>query len=172
MNVFDRLLAREGGYVHHPADRGGPTNFGITQQVARAYGYWGDMRELPREKALAIYRERYWIAPGFNRVPHPAIAEELLDTGVNMGPMVATRFLQRALNVLNRGGSAYPDLEVDGVLGRMTLYALDQFLLRRPEGAPVLLKLLNALQAVRYVEIAEARPTQEEFLYGWIRERA
>ncbi len=50
------VLAREGGFVDHPNDRGGPTCWGITEQVARAHGYRGDIRELPRSTAEAIYR--------------------------------------------------------------------------------------------------------------------
>ena len=46
--LIDGLIEREGGYVDHPADKGGPTCFGITQAVARAQGYAGPMRELPR----------------------------------------------------------------------------------------------------------------------------
>lgn len=173
-DVIDALIAREGEYSDHPSDRGGPTRFGITEQVARAWGYAGHMRDLPRETAEAIYLERYWTGPGFNQVAArtDAIAEEMLDTGVNMGPMVASKFLQRALNVLNRGASAYPDVAVDGVIGRMTLYALDRFIAARgPEGLKVLLRMLNAQQSVRYIELAEARPSQEEFEYGWQRER-
>ena len=61
MNVdqlIDELIDREGGYVNHPADRGGPTCWGVTQQVARAYGYIGDMRALPRSTAVRIYNLR------------------------------------------------------------------------------------------------------------------
>jgi lysozyme family protein len=47
-NLVDALIEREGGYVRHPADRGGPTCFGITEAVARAHGYAGPMRQLPR----------------------------------------------------------------------------------------------------------------------------
>jgi len=169
-SLIDELIGREGGYVDHPADRGGPTRWGITQQVALAYGYAGDMHELPRETAEAIYRERYWSGPGFAQVAAraPAIANELLDTGVNMGPGTATRFLQRALNVLNRRASAYPDIAVDGALGRMTLLALDMLLERRgADGERVLLGMLNAQQSVRYIELAERDPTQEEFQFGW-----
>lgn len=172
--VVEALIRREGGYVNHPHDRGGPTRWGITEQVARAYGYTGPMRDLPREMAKDIYFERYWSGPKFHLVAARSapLAEELLDTGVNMGPKVASRFLQRALNVLNRGGAAYPDLQVDGDLGRMSLFALDQYLAQRgAAGADVLLRALNALQAVRYIEIAEASPSQEAFVYGWIRER-
>src|SRR5215207_5525451 len=104
--LIDQLIEREGGYVNHPADRGGPTNFGITAAVARAQGYAGSMRDMPRSEAEAIYRRLYWIRPGFNAVARLSarVAAELFDTGVNMGPAVAVTFLQRALTALNRSG--------------------------------------------------------------------
>jgi hypothetical protein len=49
--LIDALIDREGGYVNHSADKGGPTCFGITEAVARAHGYRGAMRELPRDEA-------------------------------------------------------------------------------------------------------------------------
>ena len=49
--LIDELIEREGGYVNHPADKGGPTRFGITEAVARAHGYRGAMAELPRDEA-------------------------------------------------------------------------------------------------------------------------
>lgn len=173
-DVIEALIEREGEYVDHPSDRGGPTRWGITEQVARAYGYRGPMQDLPRELAHDVYVDRYWKAPRFDQVSalSAVLSEELLDTGVNMGPMVATRFLQRALNVLNREGRAWPDIAVDGVIGRMTLYALDQYLAQRgPAGVDVLLRALNALQAVRYIEIAEIDPKQQVFIYGWMLNR-
>lgn len=168
------LIRREGGYVDHPADRGGPTMYGITELVARAYGYSGPMQSMPRALAVQIYTERYWIDPKFHLVHDhsAAVAEELLDTGVNMGPMVASRFLQRALNVLNAQGKTYPDIAVDGVIGRMTLAAMQAFLRHRgKDGHVVLLRMLNAQQAVRYMEIAEGRSSQEDFMFGWILHR-
>ena len=48
--LIDELTEREGGYVNHPADRGGPTRFGVTEAVARAHGYAGAMRSLPRAR--------------------------------------------------------------------------------------------------------------------------
>ena len=35
--LIDGLIEREGGYVNHPADKGGPTCFGITEAVARSH---------------------------------------------------------------------------------------------------------------------------------------
>lgn len=177
MNVQDyitALIAREGGFVDHPADRGGPTCWGITEQVARAFGYHGRMQDMPQSVARQIYYERYWAQPRFDQVnEHSApIAEELLDTGVNMGPGVAAQFLQRALNVLNQEGRHYPDIAADGVIGRMTIAALRAYLgARGKDGHIVLLRALNAQQGVRYIELAEKRPNQEAFVHGWFLHR-
>ena len=128
--MINELIEREGGYVNHPADKGGPTCFGITEAVARAHGFAGAMAELPREEAAAIYRRLYWLRPRFDQVAEraPRVAAELFDTGVNMGPAVAATFLQRALTALNRGARDYADLVPDGRVGSATLAALDGFL--------------------------------------------
>lgn len=173
--LIDELLEREGGYVNHPGDRGGPTNYGITEAVARAHGYGGAMRDLPRGEAAAIYTRLYWLRPGFDAVAKRSarIAAELFDTGVNMGPAVATTFLQRALTALNRNGADYPDLTPDGRVGAATLAALDAFLAVRGarSGETVLLRALEALQGERYLRLAEKRPANEAFLYGWLANR-
>lgn len=171
---IDALIEREGDFVDHPDDRGGATRWGITEQVARAFGYHGRMQDLPKSVAKQIYLERYWTQPGFDKVDElaPSIAEELLDTGVNMGTAVAVHFLQRALNVLNLQGKSYPDITVDGQLGRMTIAALRAYLGSRGKDAQVVLwKMLNAQQSVRYIELAEARPSQESFQFGWQAQR-
>lgn len=172
--MIDRLLGVEGGYSNNPNDAGGPTNWGITEQVARAYGYQGDMRLLPRDTAAAIYKQRYWIRPEFDKVAdrYPRLAEEMFDTGVNMGPTVAAGFLQRALNGLNRQARDYPDLLVDGDLGPVTFADLDGYKrVRGADGERVLLVALNVLQGARYFDITEARPANETFLYGWLSNR-
>jgi lysozyme family protein len=169
--LIDEVIGREGGFSDHPADRGGPTRWGVTEAVARAHGWTGDMRRFPREEAVAIYRRLYWLRPGFDRIAEhaPAVAAELFDTGVNMGPPVAGEFLQRALNALNRGGADYRDMPVDGQIGARTVAALERYLARRGgQGEKVLLKALEALQGERYIRLAETRPANEAFLYGWL----
>lgn len=173
-NLIDAVIDREGGYVDHSDDPGGATRWGITQATARAHGYTGDMRLLSRDRAAAIYRGAYWLRPALDRVADqaPALAAELFDTGVNMGPGVAAAFLQRALNALNRGASDYPDIAIDGAIGARTLAALDGFLTRRGRsGETVLLKAVEALQGERYLSLAERRPAAEAFLYGWLANR-
>jgi lysozyme family protein len=173
--LVDALIEREGGYVNNAADKGGPTCFGITQAVARAQGYAGPMKQLPRETAAEIYKRLYWLRPRFDQVADraPNLAAELFDTGVNMGPAVAATFLQRALTALNRNGKDYPDLVPDGRIGAGTLSALDSFLKLRGQssGETVLLRALEALQGERYLRLAERRPANEAFLYGWLANR-
>ena len=173
-SLIDTVLDREGGYVNHPADRGGETRFGITAAVARANGYDGPMRNFPVEQARALYRRLYWEVPRFDAIADlaPHLAAELFDSGVNMGPAVAAAFLQRALNALNRGATDYPDMPVDGHVGAVTLAALAAFFKRRGAGGEaVLLKAIEALQGERYVALAERRPANEAFLYGWLANR-
>jgi lysozyme family protein len=173
--VFTATMAKtslaEGGYVNDAIDKGGETNHGITIAVARAFGYRGEMRDLTYQQALGIYEQRYFIQPGFALI-EPVSAEVagwLLDAGINMGPATAAKMLQRALNVLNDGGMLYPDLTADGQAGAMTRNALRLFIGKRGSaGTARLVRLLSALQAARYVEIAEASPSQERFAYGWV----
>jgi lysozyme family protein len=173
--LVEALIEREGGYVANPADKGGPTCFGVTEAVARANGYRGSMRGLPRDEAAAIYKRLYWLRPRLDEVAKrsPRVAAELFDTGANMGPPVAATFLQRALTALNRNGNDYPDLVPDGRIGPQTLAAFDTFLdLRgRSSGETVLLRALEALQGERYLRLAERRPANEAFLYGWLANR-
>lgn len=178
MNIeqyLDELIKREGGYVNNPADRGGATMYGITQAVARENGFKGNMKDLPLDVAKAIYKKQYWTAPRFDQVNtiSSAVAEELLDTGVNCGTGFAKPLLQRALNLLNNQGKAgFPDLVIDGVYGSETLRALKTYLAKRgKEGEKVLLRVLNIMQGQRYIEICERNPSQEQFFYGWIANR-
>ncbi len=172
--IIDEIIRREGSFVDHPHDRGGPTKYGITEAVARLHGWQADMRDLPEDLAGRIYFDQYYQRPGFDQIHaiSPATALELTDTGVNMGPEVAVKFLQRALNALNQQEKLFPDLKADGYLGNKTLAALRTFLTHRGvESETVLLKALNCLQGARYIELSEARPQNESFVYGWLRER-
>jgi len=168
------ILRREGGFVHHPDDRGGATNWGITEAVARAHGWTGTMRDLPRETALQIYKQQYWVDPRFDAVADYSarVATELFDIGVNMGPGVAVMLLQRSLNALNRNQRDWPDVASDRLVGPATLIALARLLaVRGKAGEAVLLKALNALKGARYIELAEARAANESFLFGWLQHR-
>ena len=172
--LIDEVIEREGEYSNHPADRGGPTRWGVTEQVARAYGFKGDMRALPRPTADTILTQQYVTDVRFDQVAaiYSRIGAELVDTGINMGQSVAGGFLQRALNALNRGATDYPDLKVDGQVGAMSIAALKAYKAKRgAAGEVVLLKALDSLQGERYISLTESRPANEAFLYGWLANR-
>lgn len=172
--IIENIIVVEGGYVNHPNDKGGPTCWGITEKVARKYGYKGDMKDLPKDTAKQIYIAQYFLEPKFNKIEalSPTIAAELTDTGINCGTVFAKPLIQRCLNLLNRNQKDYVDIIVDGKIGPDTLSALKAFLTNRgKQGEQVLLKMLNVIQGQKYIEICEKNQTQEDFIFGWFANR-
>ncbi|WP_435955311.1 glycoside hydrolase family 108 protein [Dryocola sp. BD626] len=172
--VIDGILTLEGGYVNNPADKGGATHWGITESTARAHGFKGDMRELTRDEAYSIIEQDYWIKPGFDKLAQLSLplAFKLCDAGVNIGPAYPGRWLQQWLNLFNKCQKKYADITVDGALGQKTMQALQAFLSwRGKEGEEVLLKAINCSQGHYYLSITEKREANEEFIYGWLKER-
>ncbi|MBN8747351.1 MAG: glycoside hydrolase family 108 protein [Variovorax sp.] len=110
--AFDRLIGHEGGYSDNPADPGGKTMWGVTEKVARAKGYKGDMRDLPQSFAKAVvYRPDYWDAVRADELPD-SVRFDVFDAAVNHGASQAAKWLQRA-------AGATPD----GVIGARTVAA-------------------------------------------------
>jgi lysozyme family protein len=111
----------------------------------------------------AFYKKHFWDVNRLDQVSNQSIANEMFDTGVNCGIVVAANFLQRSLNLLNRNGKNYPDLIVDGKIGPVTLGVLN----RHPSPKNIL-KCLNGFQFHWYVLICERDKSQEEFFNGWL----
>ncbi len=173
--LIDPIIGKEGHYSDDAADSGGATCWGITEAEARAFGYTGDMRTMPRDDAVSCYYRQYWLQPMFDQLAaiDEPIAGKLLDIGINCGATTGGRFLQRALNVLDGGGKCFPRLTTDGVCGAMTRAALVAFAKQRgPDGRRVLLGMIISLQSVFYITDAEDRPSQAVFIYGWELNRA
>ena len=110
--AFDILIGHEGGYSNNPRDPGGETMWGITFRVARAHGYYGPMRDMPRDIAKDIYRKSYWSKIRADELPD-AIRFDLFDAAVNSGVVQAAKFLQRAVGAKD-----------DGIIGPRTLAAV------------------------------------------------
>lgn len=164
--ALEVTLKHEGGYVNHPHDPAGETNFGITKAVAVENGYTGDMKTIPMGVVEAIYRKRYWDAIMLDQFPAGTeqIRIELFDSAVNAGVSRAVRWLQASLNALGRSGSTQ-DLSVDGKMGRGTLSAIQALPAR---DYPVLLKLLNVYQGSHYAQLCEKEPKFRSFIRGWL----
>lgn len=170
--LIDGILEREGGYVDHPSDPGGKTNWGITERVARAMGYRGHMRNLPQPIAREIYYQQYIVKPGFLPVAETdlVVGEELIDSGVNAGPARSAKWFQQSLNILNRRQRDYSDIAVDGDIGPATMRAFQA--LRQKRGyhtRQILMKrCLDGLQFGHYYNLAEDNSKFEDFMPGWV----
>ncbi|WP_099722268.1 glycoside hydrolase family 108 protein, partial [Bordetella bronchiseptica] len=141
------LIGHEGGYSNNPADPGGETMWGVTAAVARANGYTGPMRDMPRDTAKAIYRARYWTPVRGDMLP-PAVAFQVFDAAVNHGTGQAAKWLQAAV------GTAQ-----DGQIGPLTLNAAAGM-------NPTMLALLfNSARMMFYTNL----PTWPTFGKGWAR---
>lgn len=145
--AFHQLLGHEGGFVDHPSDPGGATCWGVTERVARAYGYTGPMRSLPVEVAKAIYKRDYWNAVKADELP-AAVRYSVFDAAVNSGVRQAVKWLQRALVVSD-----------DGAIGPMTLAAA-----KTADGQALKSKMLGAR-----LQFMTDLPTWPSFGRGWAR---
>lgn len=173
-HIVEKVIDIEGGFVDDPSDSGGATKYGITEKTARSNGYTGHMKDLTFEEAFNIYIKKWWEPLLLDQVLDlsPSLADEILDTAINMGKKRAVIFLQRALNSLNNRAAYYDDLIVDGLIGKKTIRALEIYVnFRGNEGADVLLSMLNCLQGNFYIELAEKREKDEKFIYGWFKNR-
>ena len=55
-----KVMGIEGGYVDHPLDSGGKTNFGVTESTARRWGFTGSMKDFVAEDAFQLYTDMFW----------------------------------------------------------------------------------------------------------------
>lgn len=147
-------LKNEGGYTHHPDDRGGPTNKGIT--LGRLTEYLGreatveELRNLDYEKIKSIYQKYYWDAMNLDHVLDQSIATALFDMGVLCGTGTAARLCQEVLGI-----SQTKKMDA-GTLAALNSTTDEKFI---PEFA--------AKNIQRFESIVGSNPSQKVFLKGW-----
>lgn len=179
--AYDITLGHEGGYSNDPDDVGGETYKGVARAYYPSWAGWTIIDDsksinnfpnnLRGNTALntmirEFYKENYWNLFWGDRLPNQEVANELFDTGVNMGVGRAVKYLQKALNVLNRNQKNYADIVEDGGFGVNTMTALNQYLAIDDES--FLLKIMNILQGYHYIEYATKSSTQQRFMRGWL----
>lgn len=178
MDVEGRTLSNVVG------DRGGETYRGISRTAWPSLDLWlridaararGDFPAcLEQDQTLqaqvkAFYRASFWDVLRCDRFGYP-LALELFDFAVNSGPKPAVMCLQRVLNVMNKGGTLWPDIGTDGRVGEQeTIPAVMGFVAKY--GWEKLARFLNFMQAARFFEILEHDPSQENFAFGWLDKR-
>lgn len=162
-DILDDIRRREGDrYTNHPADRGGPTKYGITQAtLSRWRGRpvsAQDVMELTWAEAQKIYRAEYIERPGWHMIQHQPLAHMLVDIQVNGGQ--PGRWLQEAANELGAG------LRVDGDAGPQTRAAVNKLI---NEGYAYRLYVEVFLRRVKYYGRLVARdPSQSVFINEWL----
>jgi lysozyme family protein len=182
----------EGGYANNPSDRGGRTWRGISEKNWPTWAGWLRINEAMRRPTwpvgpnnyetwlhitrllaqdaelqklvMTFYKVNFWDTLALSGLSSQAIANEVYDTAVNCGTSTAARWLQRAINVTNRGATLGPDVKVDGRLspGGETVRALNAHV--KPQ---LVLKALNILQGQHYITLAENQQSQEGFIESW-----
>ena len=173
----------EGGYADDPDDSGGETFRGIARNFHPGWSGWARIDEIKRtlvrvrwnaemrlataDQVEAFYRTFYWHPIQGDALPDQDVANILYDAAVNQGTHPAACFLQEALNLLNRNGTDYLDLIVDGKLGPRSLGALAMHL-RKEKGSQLIVKVIRFLRAEYYINILRRKPGQEKFARSWL----
>ena len=156
IGLVDKLLDHEGGYVDHPSDPGGCTNFGITIGTLKAWTErdvtCDDVKALTKEAAREIYFANYWNAVKGDELP-PGLDYEVFDFAVNAGVGRSAKTLQTIL------AKRDPTIKADGAIGPMTIAALSKASLR------ALIEEFHAARMAHYRSL-ETWPT---FGNGWTR---
>ena len=151
----------EGGFVNHAADRGGPTNQGVTLRTWQQVGVDKDgngiintddlLRMSTHDLVERVLRPHFWNRWQADRIRTQAIAEVLVDWMWMCGPY-SIRLAQKELKV-----------KMDGIVGNKTLSAINTYGNQR--------ELFYRLKVARYAHlyrICDYRPANRIFLAGWI----
>jgi lysozyme family protein len=153
LKAFDYVLKHEGGYVNDKADPGGETKFGISK---RSYPHL-NINDLTLDQAREIYHRDFWTKAKCEQIVDENLAVKFFDLCVNMGISQAVRLVQRALR------AAGQNVIEDGVIGPATLAAINK------ADPTDLLAALKSEAAGFYRLIAQANPSQQRFIDGWLR---
>ncbi len=150
------IIEREGGYVDHPDDKGGPTKFGITlktlQEIKGSQMNAADIAELSPEDAYKIYKENYLVKPGIINIKDYKLQALMLDAAINHGASRAIKFLQKILCV-----------QEDGIIGSITIQMANSF------SNPDLLRKKYICARIKfYGAIVNKDHTQAVFIEGWL----
>ena len=170
--LLEYIFLVEGGYFNHPNDPGGETMYGIIKTEARANGYNGAMRDLPREVACEIYLRKYWKNNGLMKIESFIVGLCIFDFFVNSGSRGAT-IAQETVNAIytNRTGSVQfgksadaaglKPIAVDGQMGDKTFEAINKI-------PPfVFISIYNVLQEDKYEDLMRNNSKLRSFDKGW-----
>jgi lysozyme family protein len=164
MDVFKDIalplvLVFEGmNFTNHPADKGGPTRYGIIQRVYDKYCLEKNKPLISVEKISVkdvedIYCTKYWNPVRCKEMPEK-LSVVVFDTTVNSGQGRAVKILQQTI-----------DAKVDGIIGKETI----EKILNNSKDKNKLANLFIDIREQFYNKIVAVDSTQKVFLKGWLR---
>ena len=163
--AVSNVFIHEGGYVDHPSDPGGATNYGISLRFYRKVISKDATKEviqsLSKDDARRIYYDHFWIGFRYEDLSID-ISVKVFDMAVNMGHSQAARIFQRAINSLCKNTFSQV-LNVDGVIGNQTVRVSNSL------NQVALLECIRYEQEMYYRRLADGNAKYEVFLKGWLR---
>ena len=135
-------------------DPGGFTRFGLS---SRSYPDLS-LANLTFAQAKLIYKSDFWEKARCRELPD-RMAGYFLDTIVNCGITAGTKLLQRAINDQNKTKVNNVIIEIDGIIGPITLHHSKNLDLSR----------LRYWRVKHYFDLVQKKPVLAVFLYGWYR---
>ena len=159
LECLDVVLENEGGLSDHKADRGGRTNYGVTQKTYDAYRRASGHRTQPVDKISTdevkqIYFS-YWEDCKADMMPEP-LDLFLFDCAINSGASRAVKLLQECI-----------ETTTDGRFGPATREALHNFVM--DTSVEYIAKQYLDARRSWYDQIIERDPSQSVFARGWMK---
>lgn len=153
------ILQNEGGYVNHKNDRGGSTNFGITQRVYDEFNKSRnqperDVKFIHESEVETIYYTSYWLPASCDKLPEP-LDLLVLDFAVNSGVGRAAKMLQACVGVTQ-----------DGKIGKNTIAAIANKVMQI--GIDKVCFIYLEARKGFFNGIVERDSSQKVFLKGWM----
>lgn len=149
--AIPHIIRWEGGYINHPADPGGETNYGITKKRYPDL----DIKNLTQNEAKEIYKRDFWNKGQAYKINSPDTATHYLDLIVNHGRFGGARIVQRALNNIGLKTS------IDGVIGPNTLALINKANQKR------LNTEMGKVRIKFYDSLIQKKPEMKVFDKGW-----
>lgn len=172
------MFKNEGGYSDEKYDKGGTTNFGITQ-----FTLWRAKRrnlipetiktvkDLTISQAKLIYYVLFWQPnPALNIINDLIFKYLHFDSSVNHGIRQANKFLQIAIKQANHiyfDNNPHITFLIDGIFGKQSTIYYRYAIVEYKDELPLYALYLNQRYNF-YNSIVQHNPKQIKFLHGWL----
>ena len=190
--AFDLVDDIEGDWNNDPDDQGGETYRGIARRYSSDWPGWqiidGKKPQYMQDGVIKVdefntalkrdsqlnklvvqfFKKKFWNSWHGDEITNQDLANEIYEASVHLGLQRTIRYIQAALNVLNRNQSLWKDLKEDGLCGPKTLNVLKKLL---ESNVSALIILINCQQGVAYLKAAQRSKVKEKYMYGWIERR-